>query len=206
MNPPAQKKELMAQLAKQLAIEVLSIVHQFESDHPYDQMYAFALMATAEGTWIGVAIATEQTLETVAQSYLQKGYQATTGNTLALLHLGLRWANPDDGWYYYDLPEPSSFLEQLQAAFDAHAIEYFDGSTVNICLAALQQLDGNHTFGTGKVRENITLGFTYGEDFKDFVTFAEQLNPAAQVKRVRQELETGDTAWEQLTSPFRKLQ
>ena len=205
MNPPAQKKELMTQLAKQLAIEVLSIVHQFESDHPYDQMYAFALMATAEGTWIGVAIATEQTLETVAQSYLQKGYQATTGNTLALLHLGLRWANPDDGWYYYDLPEPSSFLEQLQAAFDAHAIEYFDGSTVNICLAALQQLDGNHTFGTGIVRENITLSFTYGEDPRDFVTFAEQLNPTAQIKRVRQEQEAGDTAWDQLQSPFRKF-
>lgn len=200
------KEELITKLAKQLAIEVLSMVHQFEVEHPCDQMYAFALMAPAEGTCIGVAISTEQTLETVAQSYFQKGYQAMTGDTLALLHLSLRWSNPDDGWYYYDLPEQSPLLEQLQAAFDADVIEYFDGSTVSICLAALQQLDANHAFGTGIVRENITLGFTYGEDPKDFVTFAEQLNPVAQVKRVRQEQEAGYTAWDQLKSPLRKLQ
>lgn len=70
MNPPVQKKELITKLAKQLAIEALSIVHQFEADHPCNQMYAFALMTPAEGTDIGVAIATEQALETVAQSHL----------------------------------------------------------------------------------------------------------------------------------------
>lgn len=204
MNPPVRKEKLITKLAKQLAIEVLSIVHQFEADHPSDQMYAFALMAPAEGTCIGVVIATEQTLETAAESYLQKGYQATTGDTLGLLRLSLRWSNPDDGWYYYGLP--SSLLEQLQDAFDADVIEYFNGSTVNICLAALQQLDANHAFGTGMTRENITLGFTYGEDPKDFVTFAEQLNPVAHVKRVHQEQEAGDTAWEQLKSPLRKFQ
>lgn len=36
MNAPAQKERLMTQLAKQLAIEVLSIVHQFEADYPRD--------------------------------------------------------------------------------------------------------------------------------------------------------------------------
>lgn len=61
MHPSVQKKELITKLAKQLVIEALSIVHQFEADHPCNQMYAFALMTPAEGTGIGVAIATEQT-------------------------------------------------------------------------------------------------------------------------------------------------
>lgn len=59
MISPAQKEGLITKLAKQLAIEVLSIVHQFEAEHPYDRMYAFALVAPTEGTGIGVAIATE---------------------------------------------------------------------------------------------------------------------------------------------------
>lgn len=52
----------------------------------------------------------------------------------------------------------------------------FDGTTEVICVEALRQLDRDGAFGIGEIRQQITLGFTYGEDPEDFVKFAAQLN------------------------------
>ena len=192
-------KHTVAQLAPMLTDAIVSILRQFKTDHPSDTMYAFALVASAEGTHICCAIATEQTLDAVAQKYAKSGYQAKSGDTIALLRQELRWANPDDGWYYYMFDNNAPILNELAKAFDSNAIEMFDGTTEATCIQALQQLDQDGAFGIGDTRERITVGFTDGEDPEVFVQTAAQLNPTTTFERTRKELTESYSVAEQLS-------
>ena len=197
---PNDHEHTVAQLVPLLTDAIASILRQFRIDHPSDTMYAFALVAPAEGTHICCAIATEQTLDAVTQQYAKSGYyQAKSGGTIALLRQELRWANPDDGWYYYMFDNDAPILNELAKAFDSNAIEMFDGATEATCIQALRQLDQDGAFGTKDTRGRVTIGFTDGEDPEVFVQTATQLNPIATFERTRKELTESYSVAEQLS-------
>lgn len=98
MNMLDSNQGIVIELSAKLSTAVKSILKNFHSEHPTDSMYAFALVAPAEGTSIYCSIATEQAVSDIAQWYALQGYEAKSGDTLTILRQSLRWANPDDGW------------------------------------------------------------------------------------------------------------
>lgn len=193
---------IVIELSAKLSTAVKSILENFYLEHPTDNMYAFALVAPAEGTSISCSIATEQTLSDIAQWYALQGYEAKSGDTLTILRQLLRWANPDDGWYFYSFQEDEPILTELNKAFDSKIIKMFDGTTEVICIEALRQLDRDGAFGIGEIRQQITLGFTYGEDPEDFVKFAAQLNSPDTVWRTQRELKDSYDIGKNIKTPY----
>lgn len=68
MNMLDSNQGIVIDLSAKLSTAVKSILENFHSEHPTDNMYAFALVVPAEGTSIS-CIATEQTLSGIAQWY-----------------------------------------------------------------------------------------------------------------------------------------
>ena len=198
----SNSNEIIMQLSAKLSLAVKAVLKKFSIEHPNDTMYAFALVAPPEGTYISCAIATEQTLDRVVKSYGEMGYVAKSGDTLAMLRQELRWANPDDGWYNYSFPENESILLELEQAFNSKRIENFDGTTEAICTDALKKLDLEHVFGCGEDRNNLAISFTYGEDPEDFLKFSEKLNAPTIVQRIRQELTDSYKVAAQMNTPY----
>lgn len=192
-------RNFIVRLTAQLEIAVRAVFKRFSSEHFSDEMYAFALVAPPQGDYVFCAIATEQTLDHVAQQYAAAGYMAISEDTYTLLRQELRWSNPDDGWYRYSFPEDGAFLNELAQAFASRHIELFDGTMEAVCIAVLKQLDLQGVFGVNKAREAIVISFTYGEDPSDFVRFAEELNPPSVIKRLKIEIAKGNAASPKIT-------
>ena len=96
-----------ATFAEELRHAIVATLRQFREAHPDERPYAFALIVGQPGAWyISSAIATEEGLQEVAETYRDRhGYRFVSGKSerpasLEELKTLLRWANPDDGWYY----------------------------------------------------------------------------------------------------------
>jgi hypothetical protein len=162
-------------------------MRQFRREHPGEDLYAFALVPSPHHDGIICAFATEQGLDRVAGRYLASGSGSREGDPLPLLRQWLRWANPDDGWYFYGNGDDP--FARLVPEYQGKGRPW----TPPLCIEALQRLDAEGTFGAGADRERVVIGVTYGEDPEDFARFAKDSNPAAVWARMRQEM---DRCWD----------
>ena len=198
------KQQIVDRLSPLLARAATSVLQRFAGSRTAETMYAFTFVASPEGTYVCCAIATDRTLEVVAQQYVNLRYTAQFGETLSLLKRWLRWSNPDEGWHYYDFPNNEPILIELQQAFNSDDIERFDSITERVCTRAIQQLEQQSAFGTTDVLDRPVLSFTYGEDPQDFIRYAQLLNPPHVLARLSAEFEEGLSAEKHTLSPYRR--
>jgi hypothetical protein len=142
-----------------LASAVVDAILNASQTIGHEKPYAFALIQGQQCGYLGYAIATHSALVNTVNSYLGKGYRYN-----GMLHLNdgeaikswLKWANPDDGWYYFDF--------ENQAAMNDFLLGFHgdDDSLRSGCIAELKKVSLEHPTAS------ITLGVTYGEDPEDF--------------------------------------
>jgi hypothetical protein len=202
MTKPAEPS-VVDRLLPLLCDATRATLHRFRAERPGEQVYAFAYVCPPEGTGVGCAIATEQGLTAVAQKYQRKGYRAGEGDPIPLLREWLRWANPDEGWYYEDLDDGGRFLEELLVALESGALRGHPQWTPRLCVQALRHLDAEGAFGTGADRHHLVVGVTFGSNPKDFARFAREANPDDVWARLHAQMRRGHELAAQVVRPQR---
>jgi hypothetical protein len=159
------------------------IIHQYSAERPY----AFALIGGQCGNYLGYAFATEEGLARIAAEYDRRGYRYQAEeweefDNREQLSIWLRWANPDDGWQYGDFPEHFQVEAALRALVDAGALGEDAGELEEFCTEVLASLQQERAWWPWSGR--IVVGFTYGEDPRDYLRTATRANPYALVRKL----------------------
>jgi hypothetical protein len=167
---------------------------EFVSNHKDDTAYAFALIGGQCANYLGFAIATEQGLLAVAAKYESAGYRYRAEDwqqvdNIEKLAAWLRWANPDDGWFYSDFPE--HFLVQAKLdQLSAHGL-LGDDDLEELCTEILASLQNSSAWREA-TNGSVIVGFTYGEDPRDFLRTATRCNPYPLVMQIWTESHIAD--------------
>lgn len=137
----------------------------FRTVNPTEDIYGVALVRSAIGNHVHLAIATEQRLQACADNY---------SNNLELedKRKWLRWANPDDGWFQDTFSQFETASSELTAAINSGDLEEYDDRTSEILCGAIQRV-----IESGAAGEGVAFGITHGEDPQEFVYWATYLNP-----------------------------
>jgi hypothetical protein len=162
---------------------IVAAVAAFRANHPSEAPYAFALIGGQSANYLGYAVATDAGLLRTVAHYENLGYRYQAWewerfDNREQLAIWLRWANPDDGWYYEDFPERLDKAREqlLEAAPFVDDIAYEEFCTD--VLATLQDLPAwQHQANDC----NLVVGFTWGEDPRDFLRTATRCNPYRKV-------------------------
>lgn len=149
-------------------------VHAYRAQHPDHDIYAIALVPSSLGDWVHGAIATEQGLDKVAESYARDGVPKDVCRNW------LRWANPDDGWHQDTASHFEEASKALTAAMEAELLEEFDERISQILIQTLKNL-------AGQWGEDLILGLTHGEDPQEYIYWAEQVNAPEHFKKMSAE-------------------
>jgi hypothetical protein len=160
------------QLIQAITADLRDAWSKFQEKHPDETIYGFGLYTTDGGDYFIPFVLGEKGYEEIAEDGDEDGF--------------LRW-NVADSPYHEDedcicytrtdeaiaeLPSPFSFEDDDES--DAALQVFFDSA-----FEALQSLDKEKLFGTGKARDSITLLLTAGDIDEDFVlNYAKKLNPA----------------------------
>jgi hypothetical protein len=171
----------------------------FRQDWIGETMYGFLLETSWEGTSVEAVAGTEEGLLRIARYYANREGKQDE-ESLDLLCAQLRWESPEDGWYAdYD----AGFFEKAnQLLSEVHKVglmEIGDGQLQNLCLEALRELDTAGTFETNRTRERIAIGVCYvggDQTEKEFLRWAEVVNPLVVVQRLRYELQKSNELFE----------
>jgi hypothetical protein len=176
-------------------------MHDFRNDRSRETPYAFALIGGQSRDYVGYAVATEEGLRRVTESYFAMGYRSGDAGDSDIdmddqyqdLAAWVRWANPDDGWYQHPLPgsgELGALMRTLVFAdgFDDNGYS-FEEFSVDVIARLQAEPTWRAAVGTGKV----VLGFTYGEDPRDFLRSATRVNPYPIVRRLWSEVWRGES-------------
>jgi hypothetical protein len=181
-----------SKFAETLREAILTVMNEFRQRHPSETPYAFALVADSAEGWLGYAVAIEEGLLKVASEYESRGYRYQAHDweqidNRARLATWLRWANPDDGWVYGDFPERFGVLVTLRWLLDSGEFGEDGDGIEEFCVGVLASLDDmpgwrERTGLTGG--GPVVVGFTYGEDPRDFLRTATRANPYTLVRRL----------------------
>jgi hypothetical protein len=171
---------------------ILAAFGEFRQRNPSETPYAFALVGGSGGDRLRYAVATEQALLRVASEYDRRGYRYQAHDweqfdNRAKLATWLRWANPDDGWVYGDFPERFGVLAALRGLLDAGQFGEEGEGIEELCTVVLDSLYSVSGWGerTGLTGGGpVVVGFTYGEDPRDFLRTATRANPYHLVRRL----------------------
>ena len=171
---------------------ILTELEKFARLHSADRPYAFALIGGQCRSYLGYAIASETGLQRVAAEYDQIGYRYQgwsweNFDNCEKLAIWLRWSTPDDGWQYGDFSEPvqKAFAQLVGSRLlgeNADELEPF-------CTAALTSLTQEPKWHPWS---SVTVGFSYGEDPRDFLRTATRANPHAPVLKLWAESSRGE--------------
>jgi Domain of unknown function (DUF4303) len=186
--------------ANMLRQAILAALIGFRERHPGETPYAFALIGGAVGDYLLYAVATEQGLLRTASKYDALGYRYQGHDkekleNLEKLAVWLRWANPDDGWLFGDFPEEFEILPSLGRLLASGEIGEDPREFEEFCTEVLASLHGILGLKVGDdslVKGQLTLGFTYGEDPRDFLRSATRANPNFLVQRILEESRQAD--------------
>jgi hypothetical protein len=182
----------LAAFAHDLEQAILGAWTEFRRENPAETPYGLALIGGQVGNYLGCAVATEEGLRRIAAEYDQHGYryfgnECERFDNLEKLAVWLRWANPDDGWFYRDFPERFQIQNKLRQAVKSGELGKNAEGLEEFCtdvLAALEKSPGwRDQVGLGKV----VSGFTYGEDPRDFIRTATRANAYPTVLRLWEE-------------------
>ncbi|HET6879580.1 MAG TPA: DUF4303 domain-containing protein [Pirellulales bacterium] len=191
-----------------LQVAILQSLLEFRQQH-YDTPYAFALLGSTTADSIDFAIATEEGLRRIAEKYDELGYRYSAHEwerfeNIEKLAVWLRWANPDDGWYFGAFPEQfdinANLAELMEAAVPGQEAPDLEELCVGV-LASMPSLAGWREAVTGLV---LVLGFTYGEDPRDFLRSATRANEYPVVRRLWSEQFFCEEMSSRILSPHRR--
>ncbi|OWK45405.1 DUF4303 domain-containing protein [Fimbriiglobus ruber] len=180
-----------AAFADELCRQIVADLRRFREAHPKETVYGYGLLGEPGGEpYLASVVATEEGLQRVAAKYQKLGYRykgfveerAATAGELATW---LRWANPDDGWYFWGLPDHKRVRAALTALVDAGGLggEEFE----EFCTDVLASLQTVPEWREEMTRGLVVLGFTYGSDPRDFLRTATRANPYPVVRRLWRE-------------------
>lgn len=165
---------------------VIASFSRFVREHPTERPYGLAIITGQSCNYLGFAVATEEGLARAAKEYAECGYcyDAHEWEDYDLeekLRIWLRWANPDDGWYYEDFNDPDAlqpFLNRFRDHDDCNELlesRCIDAFRVLVCGREWREL----TSCSGTI-----IGLTEGEDPDDFLRTSTMINEYAVVKQL----------------------
>jgi hypothetical protein len=139
--------------------------------------------------YLASVVASEEGLQRVAakyqtNGYRYKGFREERPATNVELAAWLRWANPDDGWYYWGLPDHKRIQEALVALIDAGWLGPGGEEFEEFCTDVLGSLQTVPEWQTEMAEGQVVVGFTYGSDPQDFLRTATRANPYPVVLRL----------------------
>jgi hypothetical protein len=175
--------------AETLRRGIVAALRAFREQHPSETPYAFALLGGTGVIAVGYAIATEEGLRRAADRYVQRGYRYVLFHserpaTREELATWLRWANPDDGWHIGDLPDYPGIQDELDALVRAGGLGERGRDFEEFCTDVLASLRDLPVWQEQTARGQVIVGFTYGEDPRDFLRTATRANPYPVVRRL----------------------
>jgi hypothetical protein len=183
---------------------ILGAWDEIIAKHGADRPYAFALVGGQCADYLGYAVATEAGLQRVAAKYHRRGYRYEAWeweqfDNREKLATWLRWANPDDGWLYGDFPDRLDVQAALAQLVEKRSLgpgaEDFEEFCTEV-LANLLRGPTEKAWGDG-----VVVGFTYGEDPRDFLRTATRANPYRLVKKVWAEYWQGEELSRRIPAP-----
>ena len=160
----------MKNIEDSIVTAIEAALADFRATNPTEDIYGVALVRSAVGNHVHLALATEQRLERWAANY-------SNNLDLEAKKKCLRWANPDDGWYQDTFSRFETASSELAAAIASGDLEEFDDRTSEIICAAISRV-----IEAGKAGAGVACDITHGEDPQEFVYWASQLNPE-EIKR-----------------------
>lgn len=165
----------------------MAAVREFRRERPDEQPYAFALVGGQGGNYVGFAVATEQGLRETAKKYADsgyryKGFEWEVVDQVERLSVWLRWANPDDGWRYGDFADSEALCRSLRELFERGELRDEGGDFEAFCTdEVLTPLTRDPAWEQDPLGRSLIVGFTYGEDPRDFLRSATRANPYPRV-------------------------
>ena len=181
--------------AETLRDAILMALIEFRQQHPSETPYSFALVGGSNEGYLGYAMATEQGLLRQAEQYDLDGYRYQAHDweqfeNRSKLATWLRWANPDDGWMYGDFADRFEVQVALRQLLESGEFpedgEGFEEFCTEI-LHSLNELPAWRERSGWMGGEPIIVGFTDGEDPRDFLRTATRANPYPLVLRLWKE-------------------
>jgi hypothetical protein len=162
---------------------------EFRAQYQGESPYALALIPGQCASCLFFAIATEEGLSAVANDYVRKGYryQAHDWEHDRIedeLAKWLRWANPDDGWRFREFPEEFRIQQSLAQLVSAGCWGEDAVNFDEFCVDVLASLRGSREWIEVVGEFNVVLGFTQGEDPRDFLCTATRINPFGEVRKL----------------------
>lgn len=192
--------------AEALRYAIVGGWQQFRQQYAAETPYAFVLIGGQSANYLGYAVATEEGLRRVAAEYDRRGYRYQGWDweefdNCAKLTLWLRWANPDDGWHYGDFPERFRVQSQLDESVASGVFGDDAGEFEELCTNVLASLQNLPAWQEQVVGGRVVVGFTYGEDPRDFLRTATRANPYPMVRQLWTEYRQADELASRIKSP-----
>jgi hypothetical protein len=183
---------------------ILGAWDEFVLAQPADHPYAFTLIGGQVGNYLGYAVATEEGLLRVAADYETRGYRYQgweweNFDNCEKLAVWLRWANPDDGWRYGDFPKNFEVQAALAQLVKTGAIGQDPEGFEEFCTDVLTSLQQERAWQPWSGR--VVVGFTYGEDPRDFLRTATRANPYPLVQKLWGEHWQGEELSRRIPAP-----
>ncbi|MEH2106267.1 DUF4303 domain-containing protein [Nostoc sp.] len=193
-----EREQAFSTIRDAIATGVRDFLVAFRHDWANETMYGFLLEAVWEGTSVEAVAGTEEGLLRIAQYYAASEGQEDE-ELINYQGIELRWGSPEDGWYAnYDADFFKRANQLLAEAHETGLMELGDQQLQQLCLEVLRQLDGAGVFGSGKTRQKIVIGVCdVGGDNteKDFLEWAEAVNPPIVMERLRRELQEANEVY-----------
>lgn len=176
----------------------------FLEKNPEETPYGYALIGDGCGSSLMFAIATEEGLKRVASEYHEKGYRyqgwvSDESDNREKLAAWLRWANPDDGWYHGDFAERFAIQSSLAELVTNGALGEEAGDLEEFCVD-VPALLRRSPIGQ-RWPDHVVVGFTYGEDPRDFLRTATRANPYTLVRQLWSESWRAEELGSQIRDP-----
>lgn len=165
---------------------IVAALDEFACQHPADEPYGFALVGGQCCNLACYAIASENGLRREAEYYHRLGYRydgffGEVWDDFEKLSSWLRWDNPDAGWYYGDFPEHFGIQTTLKRLVASEGLDEKSDDIEELCTDALASLNNEAAW---RRWSGVIVGFTYGEDPRDFLRTATRANPYFLVRKL----------------------
>jgi hypothetical protein len=172
--------------AEVLKRAVIAGWREFRERHADETPYALALVGSAGSGWLGYAVATEERLQRIAADYEGRGYRYQGWDwedfdNRERLAAWLRWSNPDDGWRLNEFSERFEVASGLNDLLKTGALGEDGEDLEEFCTDALASICHAPEW------RGVVVGFTYGEDPRDYLRTATRVNRYRTVLRLWRE-------------------
>jgi Domain of unknown function (DUF4303) len=202
----SDQETILEQARTALSAGTRKTLDEFRRTHPQEKVYGLKFIISTDDASLIPTIATEEGLTRVAEKYARLGYSAREGDTLTTLRTFLRWANPDDGWYFLRGDSKIDEAEELLHEAERNKIiRNAKQAMENLALEVLRALSEAGAFDTGEPGKEIVANLTYqDESDKQKLAWARVANTPVVFARFEQELQAArHAAFHRVRSPNR---